>query len=81
VGTSERPGVTRVAPPTHGTPPAARSSSGCSWHQPLKLDYWGSHADAQRRMRLGQRQRQCSDCKLWFWHCEWGRKPRQRSKP
>lgn len=31
------------------------------------LPYREAHADAQRRLKLGQRQSQCPVCKLWAW--------------
>lgn len=34
---------------------------------PEDSDYLAKAEDAQRRLRKGERQRQCGGCSLWFW--------------
>jgi hypothetical protein len=51
-------------------PPATR----CSWHKPDDLSYEAAHLDADKRLARGEHQRQCDDCKRWFWKHEFGKK-------
>lgn len=30
-------------------------------------DYLRKHADAERRLKRGEQQEQCPNCRLWFW--------------
>lgn len=39
--------------------------------QVKRLSYLQDHADAERRLRMGQKQRQCLCCGLWLWVDEW----------
>jgi len=34
---------------------------------PEDMPYLAEAEDAQRRLKRGERQRQCAGCKLWFW--------------
>ena len=50
----------------------------CSWHKSSTLGYLQWHADAERRAAKGQKQRQCPDCLHWFWHGQFGTKPKNQ---
>jgi len=36
-------------------------------HLNPSLPYLAGHADADRRLKLGQKQRQCPVCQKWIW--------------
>lgn len=36
-----------------------------------KLGYIAWHADAERRMKAGEKQRYCRACRLYLWQYEW----------
>jgi hypothetical protein len=36
-------------------------------HLNPSMPYLAAHADAARRLKLGQRQRQCPTCRRWLW--------------
>lgn len=44
----------------------------CDKHKPklLNMGYLAAHAEAEKRMKQGQEQKQCADCKLWFFDDE-----------
>jgi len=46
----------------------------CPTHRPdnERMGYVAQSEDAHRRMALGQKQRRCPVCKLWFWKHEFG---------
>ena len=59
--------------------PDGRSAIGneaCPWHNPTPAGYSEASEDAERRRRLGQKQRWCEDCRKWFWRAEFSRRPR-----
>lgn len=47
----------------------------CEWHKPDNLPYMAFFADGDRRTNNGETQRQCPDCRYWFWPHEFGDKP------
>ena len=47
----------------------------CSWHKPDNSPFLHAHADAEERMKRGEKQRQCKKCGLWHWPHEWGKEP------
>lgn len=42
-------------------------------HNPIlsEMGYLSAHAEAERRMKKGQKQKQCPTCKLWFFKDEY----------
>lgn len=48
----------------------------CAWHKPLGLPYLAAQADADRRIRRGQKQFRCSVCERWYWGVERGKRPK-----
>lgn len=44
----------------------------CVWHPKVSRSYLEAHADAEIRKEAGMWQRQCLQCKLWFWEDEFG---------
>lgn len=50
----------------------------CVWHKPSLLSYVDAAEDAERRIARGQKQKQCSVCKRWFWWHEFGTKPKEK---
>jgi hypothetical protein len=49
------------------------------YHRPEpKLGYREWHADADRRIKRGQKQRRCPACKLWVWNCFFHKRKRKR---
>lgn len=49
--------------------------SKCGWHKPHKLSYVQFHDWAERRIKRGDKQRQCMACLCWFFDDEWGMEP------
>jgi len=44
----------------------------CSWHNPHKIrNYVKWHSWAKELYSKGHRQKQCPDCKYWFFPQEW----------
>ena len=48
----------------------------CGYHRTSNLGYVGAHADAEDRMKRGQKQRRCPACSRWYWHDQWGLAPK-----
>jgi len=46
-------------------------SQQCLEHKPNDLSYNEWAKDAERRFQAGQKQKQCSNCSLWFWEDEY----------
>ena len=42
----------------------------CSKHKSLNLGYIDWHSDSERRVKRGMKQKQCKNCKHWFWSDE-----------
>ena len=53
----------------------ARLDGACIWHFPSQLRYVAWHAQAEQRIKHGERQIHCSECGLWMWPEEFGEKP------
>lgn len=47
----------------------------CPWHKLTKQGYLQRIADGDKRLKAGEKQRQCPDCLRWFWRHEYGKKP------
>lgn len=43
----------------------------CATHK-RAIGYIAWHLDSERRMKAGQRQRQCQKCARWYWRHEFG---------
>jgi len=48
----------------------------CPWHKTDNLGYLQWFADAEKRQKKGQQQKQCPDCGYWFWPDMFGKKPK-----
>ena len=47
----------------------------CSWHKRGDRDYVTWHNWAFLQSSFGRKQRQCPDCRRYFFKSEWGKKP------
>ena len=47
----------------------------CKLHDPCQLQYEAKSLWTESKLKRGHKQKQCPDCKLWYFWCEWG-KPR-----
>jgi hypothetical protein len=39
----------------------------CATHKFIELPYIAAYEDAQKRMKKGQKQKRCPECKYLFW--------------
>jgi hypothetical protein len=47
----------------------------CPGCKRVEMGYIAAHLDAQRRLKAGEKQEQCSICGLWCWPHELRKKP------
>lgn len=53
----------------------------CGWHRWKERGFMQAYADAEARMDRGEKQRQCPDCRFWYWEDEFGTPPKTERNP